>query len=159
MTEDEEPPADGESTEKETDHVLPDDELNYPTLRFDSGAIETDASFDLSSQLDREEMADWATSVADALGSHDLGVATEDGLVTFGVAPDGVDATFEADDDHRGTLEVTFRLSGKAMFVAGENDAVVGSRGDTGFVPLAMLSEEEELYRCYSWIDDPEDPE
>lgn len=151
---------DADSTDKDTDHVLPDEELNYPTLSFDSGEIAADGSFDLSQQLNREEMAAWAEHLAGALGSHDLGVATEDGLVTFGVAPDDVDARFEADEDHRGTLEVTFRLSAKSMMVADENDAVVGSRGDTGFVPLSMLSDEEEaLYRCYSWIEDPEDPE
>lgn len=159
MGDDEETVEDAESTDKDTDHVLPDDELNYPTLSFDSGAIEADGSFDLSQELDREEMAEWAEHLAGALGSHDLGVAAEEGLVTFGVAPDEVSATFEAKEDHRGTLEVTFRLSGKSMFVADEDETVVGSRGDTGFVPLSMLSEEEVLYRCYSWIDDPENPD
>lgn len=159
MTDSESSEDGAESTDKDTDHVLPEEELSYPTLSFENGEIGTDGSFDLSEERDRSEMSDWAEAVAGALGSHDLGVSTPDGVVTFGVAPDSVDATFEADEDNRGTLEVTFRLSGKAMFVADGNDEVVGSRGDTGFVPLSMLSEDEGLYRCYSWIDDPEDPD
>jgi hypothetical protein len=150
---------DTEATEKDTAHVLPDDDLDYPTLAFESGEVEPDGSFDLAQEMDREEMRDWADGLAGALGSHDLGVSTPDGFVTFGVAPEGVETTFEADEDHRGTLEVTFRLSGKAMFVADGSETVVGSRGDTGFVPLSMLSDDRDLYRCYSWIDDPEDPE
>lgn len=150
---------DSESTDKDTDHVLPEGELSYPTLSFEGGEIATNGSFDLSEERDREEMGDWAEAVAGALGSHDLGVSTPDGFVTFGVAPDSVDATFEADEDNRGALEVTFSLSAKAMFVAGGEDEMVGSRGDTGFVPLSMLSDDQGLYRCYSWIDDPEDPD
>lgn len=159
MTDAETSEDDAESTDKDTDHVLPEEELSYPTLAFESGEIATDGSFDLSEELDREQMGDWAEGLAGALGSHDLGVSTPDGFVTFGVAPDSVDATFEADENNRGSLEVTFRLSGKAMFVADGDDEVVGSRGDTGFVPLSMLTGEKDLYRCYSWIDDPEDPD
>jgi hypothetical protein len=143
----------------DADHGLPEDELNYPTLEFEDGRVETDGSFDLSRATDYDEMGEWATALAGALGSHDLGVSTPDGFVTFGVAPQGVDASFEPSENHRGELELTFRLSAKAMFVADDEDEVVGARGDTGFVPLSMLTDDEELFRCYNWIDDPEDPE
>lgn len=143
----------------DADHGLPEDELNYPTLEFEDGHVETDGSFDLSRATDYDEMGEWATALAGALGSHDLGVSTPEGFLTFGVAPQGVDATFEPGENHRGELELTFRLSAKVMFVADDEDEVVGARGDTGFVPLSMLTDDEELFRCYNWIDDPEDPE
>lgn len=143
----------------DAEHALDAADLNYPTLSFDAGGIEPDGSFDLSRELDYEEMGDWASGVAGALGSHDLGVTTPDGFLTFGVAPEGVDATFDADENNRGTLELTFRLSAKAMFVADDSETVVGSRGGQGFVPLSMLTDDQALYRCYNWVDDPEDPE
>lgn len=157
MSEDGVPADDPESTDKDTDHVLPDEELNYPTLSFESGTIGTDGRFELSQPLDREAMGEWAEGIAGALGSHDLAVSTPEGLVTFGVAPNQVDATFEADEDNSGTLEVTFHLSAKAMFVADGSEEVVGSRGETGFVPVSMLSDDQDRFRCYNWIDDPED--
>lgn len=143
----------------DADHELPEDELNYPTLEFEDGNVAADGSFDLSRTTDYDEMGEWATALAGALGSHDLGVSTPEGFVTFGVAPRGVDATFEPGENHRGELELTFRLSAKAMLVADAEDELPGARGDSGFVPLSTLTDEEELLRCYNWIDDPENPE
>lgn len=150
--------ADGSDADKAS-HALSPEELNYPTLEFETGEIDSEGGFDLSRELDYDEMGEWAEAVAGALESHDLGISTPAGFLTFGIAPDGVDATFDSDENNRGTLELTFRLSAKAMFVADADDEVVGSRGDVGFVPLSMLSDDRETYRCYSWIDDAEDPE
>lgn len=140
-------------------HALSMEDLNYPTFEFDEGSIDKNGSFDLSRGTDYDEMADLATDLADALGSHDLGVSTPAGFLTFGVGPKEVEANFSPDENNRGELEITFRLSAKAMFVADDDETAVGSRGEKGFVPLSMLTSDRELYRCYNWIDDPEEPE
>ncbi|NHX36737.1 MULTISPECIES: hypothetical protein [Halolamina] len=106
-----------------------------------------------------DEMADIAEDLAGALASHDLGVETPDGVLTLGIGPQEVDASFEPDENHRGELEITFRLSAKAMYVADGDETTVGARGGKGFVPVSMLTSDRELYRCYNWIDDPEEPE
>lgn len=141
------------------EHALPEADLQYPTLAFEDGAVEPDGSFQLSTTTDREEMGAMATDLAGGLSSHDLGVETPDGVTTLGVAPDGVEVSFDPDDDHSGDLEITFRLSAKAMSVDDGSAETVGARGDTGFVPLSMLTDDRERYRCYSWIDDAADPE
>lgn len=152
--------AEDPDTDKDSpEHALPPEDLAYPTLHFEDGDIDADGSFALATALDYDDMAAWAEGLAGALTSHDLGVSTPDGLVTFGVAPEGVDAAFTADDDHRGTLKVTFRLSAKTMMVTDDPADAVGARGDMGFVPLSMLTDDREQYRCYNWIDDPTDPE
>ncbi|QKG94365.1 hypothetical protein HPS36_15965 (plasmid) [Halorubrum salinarum] len=140
-------------------HAQSTEDLKYPTLEFEDGGIEANGSFDLSRDVDYDEMADLAEDLADALGSHDLGVSTPNGFLTLGVGPQEVDAVFEPGEDHRGELELTFRLSAKAMFVAGDEETPAGSRGGKGFVPLSMLTSDRELYRCYNWIDEPEEPE
>lgn len=142
-------------------HALSAADLNYPTFEFEDGSVDSDGSFDLSRGTNYDEMAELAEGLAGALASHDLGISTPDGFLTLGVGPKEVEATFEPNENHRGELELTFRLSAKAMFVAEDDDdeTVVGSRGGKGFVPLSMLTSDRELYRCYNWIDDPEEPE
>ncbi len=139
-------------------HALPEEDLHYPTIAFDDGTVD-DGAFELSTEPDREEMGTIATDLANALSSHDLGIETPDGFTTLGIAPEDVEVSFDPDDDHRGELEFTFRLSAKAMFVADAEAEKVGSRGEQGFVPLAMLTDDRDVYRCYSWVDDPSDPE
>lgn len=141
------------------DHALPEADLQYPTLSFDEGTIDADGSFDLSTEADREAMSEVAEAVAGALSSHDLAVETEEGFTAFGAGPKAVEASFDADEDHRGELEITLRLSGKAMTVGDGAGEKVGSRGDAGFVPESMLTDDGGDDRCYGWIDDPESPE
>lgn len=153
-------PEDGAISEgDDPGHSLPENDLNYPTLTFDDGDIAEDGTFDLSTATDHDEMAEIAEDLAGALASHDLGVASPEGFVAFGVGPQHVGVTFDPDDDNRGDLEVTFRLSAKAMLIADDERNEVGSRGDQGFVPLSMLTDDRDHYRCYNWIDDPEDPD
>lgn len=141
-------------------HALPDADLQYPTIEFDEGEIDADGSFDLSKGAGREEMSEVAEAIAGALSSHDLGVEAEEGFTTFGVGPQSVEMSFDADEDHRGELEVTLRLSAKAMFVDDGTGEKVGSRGDAGFVPVSMLTDGDDgRFRCYGWIDDPESPD
>lgn len=154
-------PVDDQSIPEGDDpgHALPEADLHYPTLAFEDGEMAADGAFDLSKSVDRDGMSAIATDLAGALSSHDLGVETSDGFTTLGIAPDAVDVSFDPDEDHSGDLEITFRLSAKAMFVADEGDEKVGSRGAKGFVPISMLTEDREMYRCYNWVDDPENPD
>lgn len=134
------------------------DELVYPEFDFDDGDVGADGSFDLSRSLDWEEMETWLRDLADGLNTHDVAVESPGGHVRFGVAPQGVDASFDP-EDYRGTLEVTFRFDAKAMFVGDDPEKPkVGARGGTGFIPLAMLTDDLENPRCYNWIDDPGNP-
>lgn len=143
----------------DADHGLPEADLQYPTLTFDEGEIDADGSFDLSTDADREATSEVAEAIAGALSSHDLAVEAEGGYTAFGVGPKAVEASFDADEDHRGELTVTLRLSAKAMTVDDGTGEKVGSRGDAGFVPESMLTEAEGDYRCYGWVDDPESTE
>lgn len=140
-------------------HALPEEDLHYPTIEFDEGAVDADGAFDLSKETDREAMGAVATALADALTSHDLGIETPNGFTTLGIAPEDVEVSFDPDEEHRGELAFTFRLSAKSMFVADADTEKVGSRGGQGFVPLEMLTGDRDVYRCYSWVDDPSDPE
>jgi hypothetical protein len=153
MTDDDQPDGD------DTDHTLSEGDLQYPTIEFDDGRVAPDGSLDLAKDTDREEMGEVARAIADALSSHDLGVRTPEGATTFGVGPGSVELSFDPDDDHRGEVELTFRLPAKAMFVDDGSGDPVGARGGEGFVPLSMLTDDEGTFRCYSWIDDPESPE
>ncbi|WP_049981749.1 hypothetical protein [Halolamina rubra] len=137
------------------DHGLPAADLQYPTLAFDDGSVDDDGSFDLATEADRESMREAAEGVAGALSSHDLAVEAADGYVAFGVGPKSVAAAFDADE---GELTVTLRLSAKAMAVDDGSGERVGARGDAGFVPESMLTDDGDN-RCYGWIDDPESPE
>lgn len=158
MTDDE--PGDGELPEADDPgHALPEADLQYPTISIDEGEIDPDGSFDLSTETDRDEMREVAEAIAGALASHDLGIETDDGTTTLGVGPQEVDLSFDPDESHRGELEISFRLPAKAMFVDDGSGETVGSRGDAGFVPESMLTDNDGRFRCYSWVDDPESPE
>ncbi|KPN30954.1 hypothetical protein SY89_01695 [Halolamina pelagica] len=137
------------------EHGLPAADLQYPTLEFDEGRIDDDGSFDLATEADRETMSEVAEGVAGALASHDLAVETEAGYVAFGVGPKSAAASFDAEE---GELTVTLQLSAKAMAVDDGTGEAAGARGDAGFVPESMLTDDGDN-RCYGWIDDPESPE
>ena len=160
MSEDDEVPENDEIPEgDDPGHALSEENLDYPTFEFDEGSVDDDGAFDLRTSTDYDEMTEFAEGLAGALSSHDLGVSTPDGFLTLGVSPGSVDTTFDPDENHRGEFEITFRLSAKAMYVADDDETVVGARSDTGFVPLSMLTDDRELHRCYNWIEDPEEPE
>lgn len=141
------------------DHTLPEEKLQYPTFTFDEGEVSEQGGFDLSRELDRAAMRAWLEDLAGGLASHDVAVESPDGYVSFGVGPGDVEMRFDPDEQFRGELEVTFRLPAKAMFVSGDPDQPkVGARGGRGFIPVEMLTEDRDVYRCYNWIDDPSDP-
>lgn len=137
------------------DHVLALEDLRYPEFEFDSGSIAADGSFDLWAELDRERMHDWLTNLADGLVSHDIAVETADKRVTLGVAPEGINCSFDPGTENTGSVTFTIELSGKAMTVQNADDPKVGARGGRGFIPKAMLTEADGPYRCYNWIEDP----
>lgn len=158
MTNDE--PGDGELPEADDPgHALPETDLQYPTITVEEGRIESDGSFDLSTETDRDEMREIAEAIAGALASHDLGVEADEGVTTLGVGPRAVELSFDPDESHRGELEISFSLSAKAMFVDDGTGETVGSRGDAGFVPESMLTDDDGRFRCYSWVENPESPE
>lgn len=145
--------------DEEDDHVLPPDDLQYPEFVFDEGDVGERGSFDLERHLGREEMIQWLDELGGGLTSHDIAVESPDGHVRFGVSPKAVAMRFDPDENFRGELEVTFRLNAKAMFVADDpTKPKVGARGGRGFIPIQMLTSDKEVFRCYSWIDDPADP-
>ncbi|WP_254863716.1 hypothetical protein [Halovivax gelatinilyticus] len=147
-------PPDPESTS----HVLPDEKLRYPDFEFEEGSMTSDASFDLSRSLDREEMRAWLDELQGGLASHDVGVSTETDAAIFGVGAGDVSVSFDPDENFRGKLEFTFSIDAKLMTFA--DDPTVkkaGSRGGKGFIPIQMLTDDREArtYRCYNWIDQP----
>ena len=147
------------SIEEEDEHTLPEEDLQYPEFTFEDGDVSDRGQFDLQQSLNREEMIEWLENLAGGLTSHDVAVESPRGHVRFGVGPEDVEMRFDPDDEYRGELEVTFRLNAKAMFVADDpTKAKVGARGGKGFIPREMLTSDRELFRCYSWIDDPTDP-
>jgi hypothetical protein len=159
MTEDAADEPESESEDESEDHSLPEEALQYPTFSFEEGAVSDRGGFDLSKELDREEVQAWLEDLAGGLASHDVAVESPEGYVSFGVGPGDVEMRFDPDEEFRGELEVTFRLNAKAMFVADDPDQPkMGARGGRGFIPLEMLTGDREVYRCYSWIDDPTDP-
>jgi hypothetical protein len=148
-------------TDGEDDHALPPEDLRYPEFVFEVGDIADDGSFDLDADLDREELREWVEDLAGGLASHDIAVESPEGYVTLGVAPDGAEMSFDPDESGVGDFEVTFEMRAKAMFVADDPDGEkVGARSGKGFVPIEMLTGEDESneFRCYNWIDDPTDP-
>lgn len=153
---------DGNSAENDTEaseHALPEEKLKYPEFVFEDGAVGDNGSFALSQNLSREEMAEWLRDLAAGLESHDVAVESPDGHVTFGVGAGDVSMEFDPDENYRGTLSVTFDLKSKAMFVADDpTKQKAGARGGKGFIPLSMLTSDQETFRCYNWIDDPSDP-
>lgn len=147
-------PPDPETTE----HVLPDEELRYPTFGFPEGSVSPDDGFDLERDLDREEMAAWLEDLAGALRSHDAAVEAPDRRVTFGVGAGDVRMAFDPDEDHRGIIEATFTLPAAALKYEDAEARPTGSRGGRGFIPFAMLTSDDRdpgSYRCYNWIEDP----
>lgn len=150
-------PESAEAAVADDDHALPLEDLVYPTLELPDGSVGDDGSVEGTADLDREEMGEWLEDLAGGLTSHDVAVAAPDGRVTFGVAPQGVDVSFDPGEDGVGDLEVTFRLSAKPMTVQDPDDPAVGARGGRGFIPLAMLTEDADpsSYRCYNWVEDP----
>lgn len=151
--------TDENGEQDESGHALPEEKLNYPEFVFEDGEIGDSGAFELSQGLSREEMAAWLRDLADGLESHDIAVESPDGHVTFGVGSDEVSMAFEPDKNYRGTLSVTFDLKSKAMFVADDpTKPKAGARGGKGFIPLSMLTSDQETFRCYNWIDDPTDP-
>lgn len=152
------PPDDELAVDPDDPHVLSPEELVYPELAFEDGDIGADGAFDLSAELDRDELAAWLEDLAGALTSHDLAVESPDGHVTFGIAPVGMDASFDPDEDLVGELAFTVKLRAKPMFVADDPEGVkVGSRGGKGFIPIEQLTTDRESFRCYNWIEDPTD--
>ncbi len=158
----EEPTGDDESTKPiaPAEKALAPENLVYPTFEFADGEIDTDGGFDLQQELDRETLASWLEELAGGLRSHDVAVESPDGHVRFGVGPGEVAMSFDPDDDHRGTLSLSLDLGARAMFVSDDPDQqAVGARGGVGFIPRSMLTgDDDDAFRCYSWIDDPTDP-
>lgn len=150
-------PDDVDAAVAADDHALPPEELQYPEFEFDEGAVAPDGTFDLTRDLDREATQALLRDLAGGLASHDVGVAAPNRRVTLGVAPGDVEMSFDPDDDHTGTFEVTLSLRAKAMDVQDGDAETVGARGGQGFVPLAMLTEDGDPseYRCYNWVEDP----
>jgi hypothetical protein len=142
---------------EDDDHVLPEEDLVYPTFEFEDGEVSQDDGFDLRRERDREEMKSWLDSLSGALTSHDLAVEGENLRATFGVAPDDVRMQFDPDEDHRGTLSVTLSFDAKVMRYEDADEHPSGSRGNRGFIPIEMLEEGRDAseFRCYNWIDDP----
>jgi hypothetical protein len=140
-------------------HVLPEEDLVYPTFEFPGEDLSQEDGFDCGRELDREEMESWLDSLAGALESHDLAVEGENLRATFGVAPDDVEISFRPDENQRGTLSITLSLDAKVMRYENGNDQPLGARGGRGFIPIEMLTEDRDPgeYRCYNWIDDPTD--
>lgn len=138
------------------DHILPLEELTYPTLTFETGQV-TPETIELSGAFDRAGIQSILRDLDDALTSHDLCLAGPDRRAIFGLGPGRVDITFDPDDAHLGELEVTVRLKAKALDYADSDTTEVGKRGGLGFIPRAMLTGEIDpgTARCYNWIDDP----
>lgn len=142
------------------DHVLPDEKLRYPEFTFEAGSMASDGGFALERSLDREPMREWLADLRGGLASHDVAVSTPTDVAVFGVGGGDVSMSFDPDDDHRGTLEVTFSLDAKLLAFSDEPDERrAGARGGAGFVPLEMLTSDRDpsSFRCYNWIGDPID--
>lgn len=137
-------------------HVLPPEDMVYPTLSFESGTVGPDG-FDCRRELDAEPMADWLEALAGALVSHDLAVEGADRRAYLGIAPSAVDLAFDPDEDHRGTIELTVSLDARVMRYEDADARPTGARGGRGFVPFAMLTgdRDPDAFRCYNWIEDP----
>ncbi|WP_458207921.1 hypothetical protein [Haladaptatus sp. NG-SE-30] len=140
-----------------SENALPTDDLQYPEFSFEEGTISPIGAFDLERELDREEATKWLRELAGGLTSHDVAVESPDRHVTFGVRPDTVSMAFDPNEDHRGTLEVTFQLDAKIMLEQDADRPKLGARGGRGFIPVEMLTTDRkpEHFRCYNWIEDP----
>ncbi|MFC7096616.1 hypothetical protein [Halobaculum marinum] len=136
--------------------ALPAEALRYPELDTDDG-VAADGTLDADVELDAESAAAWLRDLADAVESHDLGVAGDDYRGVYGIGPRGATVSFDPDADHRGELTVSFRFAAKTMTVEAADAPQVGARGGRGFIPLAMLDDDRDAdeFRCYNWVDEP----
>ncbi|MFC7233625.1 hypothetical protein ACFQMM_23740 [Saliphagus sp. GCM10025308] len=117
-------------------HVLPDEKLAYPDFAFESGSMDADGGFDLEQPLDRESMRAWLEGLSSGLASHDVGVSTPTDRAIFGVGAGDVSMRFDPDENHTGTLEVTFSVKAKLMTFSDDPDErEAGARGGEGFIP------------------------
>lgn len=144
-------------TSEDDDHILPLDDLCYPTLTFEDGHISPTRGIHLEDSFDREGVQSILRDLDGALTSHDLCIADGDRRVIFGIGPGDVTVDFTPDKNHLGRLEFTISLRAKALTYADEDTPEVGARGGKGFIPKAMLTGDIEpgKARCYNWIDDP----
>lgn len=151
-------PEDPAAAVADDDHALPPEDLQYPTLELDDGSVAADGTASGSAALDREAMTALLADLAGGLTSHDVAVEAPDRRVTLGVAPEGVDVSFDPGEGGTGPLEVTFRLRAGTMTVQDADERPVGARGGRGFVPLAMLTGDRDPgdFRCYNWVDGPD---
>lgn len=138
-------------------HVLPPEDLVYPTFEFENGDISTTDGFALDEELDHEGMQSWLDSLANAVGTHDLAVEGADLRATLGIAPADVQVSFTPDEEQRGTLSVTFSFDAKVMRYEDADERPLGARGGQGFIPIEMLTTDRDPsdFRCYNWIEDP----
>ena len=141
------------------DHVLPLDDLRYPDLTFDDEGLDPRCGFSLFRTLDREGIEEWLDDLSGALRSHDLGITATDGHVVFGIAPEGVELTYEPEDEgeRTGELELSVRMRAKVMVCSDDPEEKTGARTGSGFIPLGMVTDPDSKYRCYNWIDNPFD--
>lgn len=142
---------------EEGDHVLPPEDLTYPTLSFDEGSVSPETGIDLEAELDRTGVQSVLRDLDDALTSHDLCIEGPDRRAIFGLGPGDVSVHFEPDADQVGRLSIQIDLRAKALTYAESDTPHVGARGGVGFIPKAMLTGEvdPDSARCYNWIDDP----
>ncbi|MFC7175588.1 hypothetical protein [Halosegnis marinus] len=131
-------------------------DLRYPTLDTEDG-VGADGTLDATVPLDGERAAAWLRDLADAVESHDLGVAGDSYRGIYGIGPREATLAFDPDADHRGELSVTVRFAARTMTVEDADTDPVGARGGRGFVPLAMLTGDRDPgeFRCYNWVAEP----
>ncbi len=144
-------------TSKDDDHILPLEDLCYPTLHFTDGMIDPDEGIQLNDSFDRAGIQSVLRDLDGALTSHDLCLEDQDRRVIFGLGPSEISVDFTPDEEQLGSLDITISLRAKALTYADADMPEVGARGGKGFIPKAMLTGDIEpgQARCYNWIDDP----
>lgn len=137
-------------------HVLAPEDLTYDTIELDGSVSPTDG-IDATQDLDRETATEWLAALENGVTTHDLAIEGDDRRVTFGMAPDDVEVGFDPDEEHLGTLSVTFNFKAKALRYDPADERPVGARGGRGFIPIEMLTTDQDPadFRCYNWIEDP----
>ncbi len=138
-------------------HILPLDELRYPTLTFEDGTVSPTTGIQVRTEQDRVGIQSLLRDIEAALASHDLCVEGPDNRVIFGIGPGAVSIEFDPDADQLGTLSIQIDLRAKALTYNDIHTPHVGARGSRGFIPRGMLTGEIDPAdaRCYNWIDDP----
>ncbi len=144
-------------TPADDDHILPEDDLRYPTLSFSDGSISPTSGISLRDTFDRSSIQSILRDLDAALTSHDLCVAGPERRTIFGLGPGSVSVDFDPDEDHLGTLSITIDLRAKALSYTDTETIEVGARGGRGFIPKGILTGDidPESARCYNWIADP----